>query len=462
MLESMLWHLGMSPSEHPGGHNSVARLIGKDKEVFHTGTPSVGLMMGRFNYINYGNVGSRFDHMQTGKIADKESLDRLKQHWQHYQMAYDKNTKVPLAGKPKFTFDDVSAEDKAYAVSIFDGGNFEYSSEYQTLDDTFTIEASYTEPVHEAVSKYKAFERIDILKAMASKEAASFHWGSKGSYRMHVGGYDERGSKGFNQIYNSIVYGGSSAQGDKRTGAFCHQVSGYSLKNKSVANHYDPGENLKAKVIFMTAWKGDCGRSFRLAFHKNLYTATHNEAEKILRRIKMGPEDIAANTAHQDDRYEQLVKALGAYNQGWSLFNSETSWSELITDPKTITPDTETEANRRKAMLYGLDILKNTHKVNGVSSNHGIGLPLRTYIWEGKADQDLNGDGKIEYVVAKPNAVPPTPEYKEKGWCFAYGEEEWMSPFEVKDRSGKTKKATFRDYKTRAKSNLASYSIACE
>jgi len=47
MLESMLWHLGVSPSEKPGV--SGIRLTGKDKKVFNTGTSTVGLMMGRFN-----------------------------------------------------------------------------------------------------------------------------------------------------------------------------------------------------------------------------------------------------------------------------------------------------------------------------------------------------------------------------------------------------------------------------
>ena len=59
--------------------------------------------------------------------------------------------------------------------------------------------------------------------------------------------------------------------------------------------------------------------------------------------------------------------------------------------------------------------------------NKKYGLPYRTYIWEGAAGEDLNGDGEIKNVPADPNTVPPTQELKEEGWCFAYGEEEWVA-----------------------------------
>ena len=60
--------------------------------------------------------------------------------------------------------------------------------------------------------------------------------------------------------------------------------------------------------------------------------------------------------------------------------------------------------------------------------NEKFKLPYCTYIWQGKAGKDLNGDGDIKNVAANPTAIPPTPEYKEEGWCFAYGEKEWMDP----------------------------------
>ena len=41
-------------------------------------------------------------------------------------------------------------------------------------------------------------------------------------------------------------------------------------------------------------------------------------------------------------------------------------------------------------------------------------LPYRTYIWKGAAEVP---------------ETPATPEYKEEGWCFVYGEKEWMGKF---------------------------------
>ena len=65
--------------------------------------------------------------------------------------------------------------------------------------------------------------------------------------------------------------------------------------------------------------------------------------------------------------------------------------------------------------------------------NKKYGLPYRTYIWEGAAGEDLNGDGEIKNVPADPNTVPPTQELKEEGWCFAYGEKEWVDGKEFED-----------------------------
>jgi len=45
--------------------------------------------------------------------------------------------------------------------------------------------------------------------------------------------------------------------------------------------------------------------------------------------------------------------------------------------------------------------------------NKIFGLPYRSYIWEGAAEVPEN---------------PATPELEYKaGWCFAYGEEEWLA-----------------------------------
>ena len=46
--------------------------------------------------------------------------------------------------------------------------------------------------------------------------------------------------------------------------------------------------------------------------------------------------------------------------------------------------------------------------------NKKFKLPYRTYIWQGKAGKDLNGDGDIKNVAANPTAIPPLLSTKKK------------------------------------------------
>lgn len=64
-----------------------------------------------------------------------------------------------------------------------------------------------------------------------------------------------------------------------------------------------------------------------------------------------------------------------------------------------------------------------------MSSDHGIGLPLRSYIWEGGKGVDVNKDKEIKDIAADPNAVPPKAAVIETTvpWYFAYGEKEWVA-----------------------------------
>ena len=436
MLEKMLWQLGMSPSANPGA--AATRLTTK-QDVFSTVGDSVGKMMGRFNYINYGfnvvegkkikakGIKNNTQEMHTGNYissGDKKTyslLSRLEQHWRHYKMAYDNISTTP------FKIDNLTADDLKNAVAIFDGGTMSYSKKYDETGTVMAFDATYTADEHKNVSDYKAFTRADILKAMASREASNLHWGNKGAHRIHVGGADELGSKGFNQIQNMYSYGSRSSQGDHRDGARCYWVSAFSLPtsgSKSIVNHYDPAQNILAKAAFLaggggTNGGGDCGRSFYKGFKQKLFTAKHDLPNAKLIKTTTGSKslvvkDIYSDGIYKDDTYEVLIKALGAYNQGSGTFNTDKSWSELL-----ITPASNLKATVVTAMEYGYDILH--------GASRGIKLPARVYIWEGAAGKDLNGDGEIKNVAADPTAVPPTPEYKEEGWCFAYGEKEWVA-----------------------------------
>ena len=90
--------------------------------------------------------------------------------------------------------------------------------------------------------------------------------------------------------------------------------------------------------------------------------------------------------------------------------------------------------------------------------NEKFKLPYRTYIWQGKAGKDLNGDGDIKNVAANPTAIPPTPEYKEEGWCFAFGEEEWLAGIKFSDALKQTK----RHLKNRRRNGDANYKADCQ
>jgi hypothetical protein len=189
-------------------------------------------------------------------------------------------------------------------------------------------------------------------------------------------------------------------------------VSAYDGTTSKI-NHYDPAQNIIAKAAFMAGSEGDCGRSMNKAFATNGWKATHDKADAKLRKMITGSQTEIVTGAHQDDALELLSKAIGAYNQGAGRFNGTDSWSEmLISLPRSLYQEsTATDVQKSKivAILYVMETLKNQ---SASKSDQNI-LPYRTYIWEGAAEVPEN---------------PATPELEYKaGWCFKYGEEEWMA-----------------------------------
>lgn len=238
------------------------------------------------------------------------------------------------------------------------------------------------------------------------------------SRRITVGGYDEAGSSGFNQIQNKNAYGGLSDDGTDRSARTCTPVSAYSQDGESRVNHYDPGQNILAKAVWLAGEQGNCGRSFRRAFTGTDYQGTYESALGMtLLRIDTGDIDEAATAGtHVDDNYEKLAKGLGGYNQGAGIFGNAHAWLDLLTRPKAENSDAETTAIR-----YAIHIMHDNDKLN---------LPYRTYVWQG----GITPDG-----IA---------------WCFEYGESEWMNPgFQVRAAEGGTRGAEFRDYYRRARRN---------
>ncbi len=143
------------------------------------------------------------------------------------------------------------------------------------------------------------------------------------------------------------------------------------------------------------------------------YTATHNQAGAVLRKVKTGTIEDAVTGNHQDDTYERLAKALGGYNQGGGTFGGVTSWSELVIDPQSRNPGA-----LRTAMEYALDIMH--------TSSRGIGLPKREYIWFGGQGLDVNGDGQIQDIANDPG-TPEDETVTETtvDYCFKFGEQDW-------------------------------------
>ena len=189
-------------------------------------------------------------------------------------------------------------------------------------------------------------------------------------------------------------------------------------------NHYDPGQNLVAKAVWLVGQQGNCGRSFRRAFNDNAYTGTYRSAaNRPLRSLTTGT-TVAAEPVtggnHTDDTYELLVKAIGAYNQGAAAFTNwgVSAWGTLITSQPTL-QSTEfaqaraaAEPNRTqkgilavaRAMEYGMSVMHDDDKLN---------LPYRKYRWQGGTYPDQNPDG-----TPHPRAG--------QAWCFEFGEEDWL------------------------------------
>ncbi|WP_396589155.1 hypothetical protein [Bermanella sp. R86510] len=410
MLESMLWHLGVSPSDNPGV--SGVRLLESQRNTFSEGVASVGLMLGRFNYFSHSPIADITDHQEMLSVGIDSTVE-LKNHWLHYMYAYQSR---PLA---RFAFEHLTPEDIAAAEAVFDG-----KINYPNGADLGTIDATYTSQLHEKVKQYKDFKRSDILKAMAKQESNSEHSGYQNKPdnqgRITVGGADEAGSSGFNQIQNKYTYGGLALDGtSSKTSSICAPASAYNEQGESQVNHYDPGQNLTAKAVWLVGEQGNCGRSFRKAFHDQTYNGIYSSAGSVtLLRMKTGstPYEVQGGT-HTDDTYETLNKAIGAYNQGAGVFSGGdgNSWLSLLSRQNAqqssaykklkkkgygnLTKTEKIDYGRTTAMVYAMKVMHDSDK---------LGLPNRTYIFEGGT-----------YPEGDPKAGTK--------WCFAYGEEEWVA-----------------------------------
>ena len=237
----------------------------------------------------------------------------------------------------------------------------------------------------------------------------------------------------------------------------CPQVSAYTQTGASYVNHYDPGQNLTAKAVWLVV--GSCGGSFRKAFRgypESEYRGTYqSSAETVLLRYQTqdgSKKENVTSGVHSDDYYELLAKGIAGYNQGASRFTNGNgnSWLDLLkrqptlasaemTRLKTLEKPTDAEkamVARSTGMDYAMRIMHDADK---------MGLHHRKYIWRGGFGVDVNGDGEIKDIAADPDAEPPVEAVTETTvpWCFAYGEQEW--------RAGES----FQTIKENAEGNIA-------
>ncbi len=397
ILESLLWVLGMSPSQNPG--TSGVRLAENQRDTFTAGVPSVGRMMGRFNYISHTPVDTITEQMHTGVVGGANTLEELRRHWVHYFQAYEQWGKRNTLLLTALTDGQVNA-----AEAVFDG-----TVAYPAGRSFADITPTYTPTVHDQVTRYGAFKRSDILKAMAQQESSGRQWEN---LRTIVSGYfdddvrDETGSKGFNQIKNRYTYGGLAGR--------CSEIQAYQ-GDDSLVNHYEGAQNLMAKAIWLAKPVRQCGGSFYSAFVGTSYQGSYTNNDTILRQVKTGSvTDAVANGEHADDAYELLTKGLGGYNRGESIYRNRGSWVGLLTGESTV------NASRKIAMEYGMSLMHDADKLN---------LPYRSYIWEGGNGVDTNGDGAIADIADDPD----TPEDETVvetivPWCFEFGERDWLNP----------------------------------
>ena len=425
ILEQMLWQLGISPqgennkgtasfwgkqgariaSDRNGNDTPVKTKIcggttnASKRQKYYAGFDnckkgqvSTELMIRRFQGRNVAadsSSGVNNGTNQTGTV-DTQTLTDLKRVWVPYIQATASYTDSKILNS------EVIDEWLTEALKVWDEG-------LGTQANVTYTQAEHEKMLEAAGMSKTAKTRKDLLRSWKANETTS-HWGEgspRTAYRMTEGGADPYGSMSFNQILYQYRYSRSPCKGHK----------------DADLNYFDPIGNLKGFALHTALKKtstGNCQGAFDLAYALKIFTKSHASDKPIKYYHTAGTlKDIAT----KDDEYEVFAKAVAAYNGGNGFWNSAT-WAGIL--KQTRKPKSgDAFANAPNGTCFSCEY---SIKVR----NQKYGLPYRTYIWEGKKGTDLNGDGEIKNVAANPTAVPPIPELKEEGWCFAYGEEEWV------------------------------------
>jgi hypothetical protein len=297
------------------------------------------------------------------------------------------------------------------------------------------VPVTYTQEEHNAVltgagvSNSDSYSMSKLLKSWALTESYK-HWGP--NQRMILGGADEEGSIGFNQIVSKQRYSDAPCTVQKRAGL----------------NYYHPEENLKGFVVQTasdrTLGKDDigCGGGFWFAYQSDGHGMRRVYGDNTLTGYRHGVGAVHAVTttnnknqmcqkatrpAACEDSYDTLAKAIAFYNGETIVRNwPGNSWPEML--KKTVV----TTIASQQGVSAGTGTLVYCFNCRySILVREHFGLPKRTYIWKGAdsgGSQDVNGDGTIADVPATETspAVQET-NRPDVPWCFAYGESEWVS-----------------------------------
>ena len=411
MLEAVLWQLGISPQhQYPGtegtrlGEHSpslggpvggTAGIAGR--AIFGSGMAGGGAgslerMVRRFqgrNDTTCEPCSSQYaGNTSSGAIGNNELGDLLNV-WQEYYAAY-----LSHSGQTTISFS--SANMNAWlinATNLWETGAGANNS----------VPPTYTQAQHAAMLAAAGqtgganFTREELLRDWKSQEAAN-HWGvgfPATHYRITEGGDDEYGSIGFSQIKYAYRYGDNAMR--------CTALNNYNL--------YDPAQAIAGMIAFVSAAPGsgnsNCGRSFYKAFSSNGNWRTIQANNPDL----VGYLDVQGNVLpiaqnRVDDAYELLMKSLGGYN---GQTGTGRTWANMLTTHHTMQM-AQTYSNR----TYAIQIMRR------------YGIPARTYVWVGaRFDYVRDASG---VVIPDANGQPvPHPNAGQPEWCFAYGENEWMT-----------------------------------
>ena len=251
---------------------------------------------------------------QIDGSVGSNTLSRITLHWNDYLAAFETYIQSPVINSTHQDF------------------NTWLTAGSETLDDTFndlfaSQIASQLEPIE---------IRKRLLYAWTLHETEARHWGFQIPYRIHLGGYDNRGSIGFSQIQNRFKYG---------------LTAGDSVFDG--INLYHPSDNIKGFGL----WSGEQGaKNFYHAFISNEYNGSPTEIDYP--KLKNA---YFTNGVYNVLVTDRLAKGLAGFKQGTYVENDNGTrvlfheiWPEMLRKYPNDTTDSNSDV--KKAIRYALQV----------------------------------------------------------------------------------------------------------